>query len=344
MQSLRGIAFLLGLLGGFVLPGGSVFSQAGGEDPSLRDPRLGGSRGRMRYRIARAPYEHVETPDVITLRGGIRLEAYFLEIYGSWLVFYVKETADSWLKEEVPRSEVASIEFDSYLDRDPVEPREIRRAAKQPVPKQEILSGAFTATQGRYTSWKITFKSEVSKFEDFSEDATEYGSVHIESRFHQTIGGEPRAHDVKVDGKYYLYAPGTVNNKDWVLVLSEMVGRQVDRAPTVTMLAERVPDETLILDFSRGRESFTLQWSNLGAWTWTSIVGLHFRRMPEDGGARRRILGPARDKEPRDPDKPRRSRTDWRDPRAQRTRVATGHRWRTGSWGKPTTYWNARSR
>src|SRR6058998_3747000 len=70
------------------------------------DPRLGGETGKSRYRIARGPSEEVQVPDVITLKDGRKLEAYFLNIYGDSFVFYVKETERSWLREVASRSDI----------------------------------------------------------------------------------------------------------------------------------------------------------------------------------------------------------------------------------------------
>src|SRR5512145_2144400 len=80
-----------------------------GEPGSLDDPRLGGPRGRLRSRVVRAPGEVVEVPDVLTLKDGTSLEAYWLAAYGDRLVFFVKETEGSWLREEVSRADVAEV-------------------------------------------------------------------------------------------------------------------------------------------------------------------------------------------------------------------------------------------
>ena len=352
MKGLPGVLWVLAVLACW----GPTF--AGDGSDYEQDPRTGGTRGRLRYRIARGPDEQVETPDVVSLKDGRTMEAYFLEVYGDWLVFYVKETERSWLKEEVPRSEVKGVEFHQYLDRDPLEPRTIERASKQPVLKDDILSGAFTGKQGRYTDWSITFRSEIEKFRKGAEDATEYGSVEVESRFYQEVDGKVIDHGIRARGSYYLYAPGTVNNKEWVLVLAEMVHSEIDRSPEKGWYTESIPDETFILYFSPQKDSFRLEWSNVGEWSWTPLVGVRLQRSSGDGepGAPRSWDAPDPAREDRGSGSPSRSRGGYRiqdDGRAYLAsrdpwgdgRVSTegrGRRWQVDGWKRPRSSWNGR--
>ena len=275
----------LELLAIFVVTG-SLFggeAQADRADLTRQDPRLVDPRGQSRYRVVRSANEAVEVPDVVTLKNGVKLEAYFLQVYGSWLVFYVKETDRSWLKEEVPRSEVTGIEFHQYLERDPVEPKVIERAKKQPVRKEDVLSGVFTAKEGSHSTWRLTFLSEIDAVRDFAEDSTDYGTVEFESRSLRKVG---RTSEVRGEASYFLYAPNTVNNKDWVLVLSEIVHTEVERGRTVTLSTSSLPDETFILRFGPDRKTFELEWSNLGNWTWGALVDKRFQKTEEEGDER----------------------------------------------------------
>ncbi len=285
----------------------STFAARADEDPYGDHPRLGGREGRLRSWISRAPSEEVQTPDVITLKGGVKREAYFLNVYGDRFVYYVKETARTWLREEVQRTEVESVDFSQYLDQDPVAPRKVERARKQPAVKNDVLSGVFRASQGRGTRWTASFQSELDKFLEYSEDATDYGTVELESSFVQQVerdlppavlprgstrGGRDscavwprktftRSHEVRAKGKYYLYAPGTVNNEDWVLVLSEVIQSEIDHGRDTSIFTTVIPDETFIVAFSPEKDTFRLAWSNVGGWTWSSLVGIAFERLAD---------------------------------------------------------------
>jgi len=251
----------------------------GQEEPSSSQPHLSGPSGSFRHRITRHPMEVVEIPDVITLKDGARIEAYFLNVYGDWYVFYVKETETSWLREELPRSEIASVEELQYLDRDPVSPRRIVAARKQPVPKEDLLSGVFTAAQGRHVKWEITFESEIDLYAAWSEDATDYGRVIIQSKSVRRADGVRLSHRAEARARYYLYAPHTVNNEDWVLLVSDAIQKATEYGSEKSLSTLPVPDETFILYFSPERDTFRLAWSNLGGWTWAALTQLSFRRV-----------------------------------------------------------------
>jgi hypothetical protein len=261
---------------GLVLGAGFLPAQEAAREP---DPRLGGAKGRLRYRVVRGPAEEIEAPDVLTLKDGRKVEAYFLNVYGDWLVFYVKDDERSWLKEELPRSEVAAVDFDQYLPKDPLLPASIEAAAKQPVPKDDFLTGAFEAAKGRSARFQLKFTSEIDKLFNYTEDATDYGTVEVESRSASGWGKDARSHEVSGWGRYYLYAPGSINNKEWVLLLSEVVVREVDRGFDTVLFTNVVPDEAFICKLNPEKDSFQLEWSNLGSWTWSALTGMTFRRV-----------------------------------------------------------------
>jgi hypothetical protein len=276
------------------------------ESPYGDHPRLGGGVGSLRSKIVRGPSEEVQPPDVLTLKGGQRVEAYFLNVYGDRLVYYVKETDRSWLREETLRSEVETIDFQQYLDKDPVAPRKVERARKQPARKLDLLSGVFRGQIGRDTYWTLSFQSELDKYLEFSEDATDYGTIEIETSYLQRVeeglppsllprgstqGGKTeyyrwprsrfaRSHEVHAVGKYYLFAPGSIANDDWVLTVAGVIQSEVDHGRDTSLFTTEVPDETFMLYFNPEKSTFRLEWSNVGGWTWTSLVGPEFVRLP----------------------------------------------------------------
>ena len=223
----------------------------------------------------------VGVPDVIRLKDGSEIEAYFLNVYRDWYVFYIKETETSWLREEVPRSEIASVEEYQYLDEDPLAPRKIVAARKQPAAKEDRLSGVFTATQGRHIKWRITFESEIDLYAAWSEDATDYGRVIVESKSDARSSATRLTHRAEARGRYYLYAPHTVNNEDWVLIIAGAIQKATQYGSEKTLSTNTVPDETFILYFSPEKDTFRLAWSNLGGWTWAALTRLSFRRVPD---------------------------------------------------------------
>jgi hypothetical protein len=284
-------------------------SHPAAEEPrSVDDPRLGGPTGRLRYRIARGPDELVETPDVVTLKDGTQHEAYWLRAFGNRLVFYVKETETSWLREEVSRGDVAEVRFGEYLDRDPLETKPIEPARKQPVPKSDLLNGVFAATLGRNGSIAASFASEIDKAIPYAEDATDHGAFELESRMSQGDFRGAWSHCVRATGKYFLYAPNTIRNREWVLTLTQVVHSELDRTWDTSVETNFVPDETFILRFAPGKDEFRLEWSNQGNWTWAALTQVTFHRvlgegppggrqgewMRDDRGGRPRRIEPAR--------------------------------------------------
>jgi hypothetical protein len=307
------------------------------------DPRLGGAKGRLRYRIVRGPAEEIEVPDVLTLKDGRKLEAYFLNVYGDWLVFYVKDDERSWLKEELPRTEVVSVDFDQYLPKDPLLPRSIGPSSKQPVPKDDFLGGVFEAAKGRNTRFKLTFTSEIDKLFNYTEDATDYGTVEVESQSASGSGKDARSHEVGGSGRYYLYAPGSINNSEWVLLLSEVVVREVDKGFDTTLFTNVVPDEAFICRFDPVKDAFRLEWSNLGSWTWSSLTDMTFRRTgvdrpPREEPVRQRTPG-RREFVEREPTLVLASRAAPPPERKPVSEQPASRRWRTDDWKPPPRRW-----
>jgi hypothetical protein len=336
-------ARILGVFGLLAMTG-FLQAQEPAEEP---DPRLGGEMGRLRYRIARGPAEEIEAPDVLTLRDGRRIEAHFLNVYGDRLVFYVKQEERTWLREELYRSEVASVAFDQYLPEDPLLPRSIEPAEKQPAPKDDFLAGVFEAAKGRSARFKLTFTSEIDKLFTYTEDATDYGTVEVETRSSSGTGDHARSHEVSGWGRYYLYAPGSINNEEWVLLLSEVVVREVDRGFDTVLFTNIVPDEAFILRLSPEKDSFKLEWSNLGSWHWSSLTNATFRRAVRDGRAPRSDEPVRLRPRPGDPRGP----TLELEPTLVLASSATGsrpaatpaapgaRRWRTDGWKPPPRRW-----
>lgn len=232
-----------------------------------------------RYLIARGPNEFVPPPDILILDDGSRIEAHFLAFYGERAVYFVEEGDRFWTRREVPRARVTLVERGQYLERDPLEPLSIRKSTKQPVPKREVLSGVFTGLQGRHTHWRIAFHSELNKLSDSAEDATELGRFHLRSTFEKTAG-ERFSHEVLATGNYHLYAPGTVRNEDWLLVLTDIVESDRNHAPEQSYSTRTLPYEALMVSFSPDQETFRLAWSTIGESAWAAITQVEFRRLP----------------------------------------------------------------
>ena len=120
--------------------------------------------------------------------------------------------------------------------------------------------------------WTLTFRSETNKPLAYSEDATEYGSVVIEGkRDDRDTEYKSRTRSI---GTYELYAPGTVNNSEWVLYLSKMAHYEKERfAREGTWNSGVLSDDILIVEFrDQERDSFQLHWSNHSSKAWGSLV------------------------------------------------------------------------
>ncbi len=230
-----------------------------------------------RSRVRRGLYEETPVPDVLVLEDGRRVEAYFLQAYGDRFVYYEKEGDRVWGRAAIPRSHVRTVLRGEYLERDPVAPA-IRIGAKQPVRKSDVLSGSFSGKQDRWTTWRFRFYSESHKPGTYTEDATEFGSFVLESWRERG----PYRGSTWSTGTYFLYAPRTVNNEDWVLVLEEISHVERDRTDHRSWLTGSVPNDTLIVKFSADGDRFGLLWSNLSSGTWSALPQVEFQR--ERGG------------------------------------------------------------
>jgi hypothetical protein len=150
-----------------------------------------------------------------------------------------------------------------------------------------------------------------------------------------------RAHESRAEGRYHLYAPGSVNNDEWVLALSNILVSETDHGRDTSISAGVVSDETLILYFSPERGSFRLAWSNVGSWTWASIVGITFERVEEaEPRPLERYSPPARPGviEPRSAPRP----APVQRPRESERILAANEpvrKWGIRGWGAPKTRW-----
>ncbi len=240
----------------------------------------------FRSRVYRNPGEETPIPDVLVLKNGLKIEAYFLQAYANRLVFYFKENGRSFVREEIPRSKVASVLYEQYVERDSSEARLIKRSRKQPVRKKNVLAGKYKGVQDRYTMWDVVFHSETNKPLPYAEDATEYGTFVIES--HRTMPSG-YANETWNMGRYSLYAPKTVNNEEWVLELTQVTHSERDRTDHVSWFSGSIQDDILIVQFSP-RGGFRLAWSNLSSGAWTILPQVEFQPA---GGSGRSPGGPS---------------------------------------------------
>ena len=237
------------------------------------------------------PRAFTSPPDLLHLKGSgkIVVEAWSLSIDGDVLRYRVLDRNGRWYKESRSKSEVASISigrhYEDYKAQEeakntPPEPVRVSRAEKKPVKKQEILAGTFRANQGRYTKWTLTFSSEVNKYYDHADGATEYGLFHIYSH-HRKPDQKSGYHENKVTakGQYFLYAPGVVGNDEWVLNLTRATYSENDISPRNTSFSDRLQDEVLIVKFTRDGRTLELDWANQSGWQWASPVQQTYRRV-----------------------------------------------------------------
>ena len=230
-----------------------------------------------RTRIFRRYDESVSVPDVLVLKSGGKIEAYFLEAYRDFFVFYTKESDFTWVRDTIDQSAVATVLREQYLPQDPSRTQKIRRARKQPVAKQSVMAGTHNGWQDRNTRWKFTFRSEVNKPLTHTEDATEYGRFVLESEHRMPGGGY--ANRTRAFGQYYLFAPNTVNNTEWVLNLIEVSYSETDYAGQETRLqTTSLIDDTLIVEFAESGDRFRLYWSNLSSRALAGLPQVDFRR------------------------------------------------------------------
>lgn len=304
-----------------------------------QDADLGYRDGR-RAVVSRGPDEEIPIPDVLEMLDGTRLEAYFLAQYDERVVFFLRAGERLWHRHVVPASEVRSIDPGRHLERDPVGATVIRRATKQPVVKEDLLAGVFHGRRGRFAAWRIVFQSDVDKIVAYSEDATEFGRFTAESTYHQPLPGErrkPIAHATRATGTYHLYRPHTISNKDWVLVVTDVIQNQTDYQGHRTLDQRVIPREAFIVNFDGnpnepGGAGFRLEWANIGSSTWAALTQVRFtrgatrpptpvHRLLPSSAAKPVVLSVGRSLEP--------TRRSARAPRA----TPGLRRWRTG-WGR----------
>lgn len=231
----------------------------------------------FRTRIFRRFDEGVSVPDVLILRNGVKIEAYFLEAYDEYFIFFEKESDFTWVRDSINQNAVQTVLREQYLPEDPSRTRKIRRARKQPVLKQSVVAGTYQGWQDRYTRWSVAFQSEVNKPLNFSEDSTEYGRFVLESEHRMSGGGY--SNKTRATGQYYLYAPNTVNNTEWVLSLVEVAYSEADTAGKETRLQTMsLIDDLLIVEFINSQDRFRLHWSNLSSRALAVLPQVEFQR------------------------------------------------------------------
>ncbi len=244
-----------------------------------------------RIRIIRPTRTLTGPPDLLVLKNGQLVEAWGLGVSGDRISFRTRDARGTWFGDSVSKTTVATIHIGrSRLEHEaleaarttPVEPPRVEIAEEQPVRKLEVLSGKFLAKQGKFTNWTFSFSSELNKYYTFAEDATEYGQFMLRS-YHQKpgLGGRSQENEVIAKGKYFLYAPGSIGNEDWVLNLSNVVYIENDISPRRTFFSDRLPDEVLIVKFSEDGRVMQLRWANHSGWQWTAPVQQTYYRLGE---------------------------------------------------------------
>jgi hypothetical protein len=255
-----------------------------------------------RIKIVRAPSAApAGPPDLLFFPAGRIEEAWDLAISGATVSFRKRGADGGYVDESVPKSELRSIligrTLESYLAEAArtaaPEPVEVTEAEKQPAPRAEILAGRFAAMQGRYTRWTFSFMSEINKYYADAENATEYGVFFLRSHQRRPVGETGvQENEVIARGKYFLYAPGTMSNDEWVLNLSSVVYIENDISPRKTFFSDRLPDEVFIVKLSRDGRVMDLKWANHAGWQWSAPVEQTYYRIGDPpaslGGAAQR--------------------------------------------------------
>ena len=222
------------------------------------------------------------SPDLLFFKNGAIVEAWNLNLSKNIISFVSQDRNGRWSRESQPRSKLLTIRINQTMEehikleeesRKKPEPVEITSAKHQPIQRRDIISGKFFARQGKYTWWTFKFISELNKFYEHSEEATEYGQFQIRSHYIKPDGkGGVYENEVIARGRYFLYSPGSMGNKDWVLNLTKATYIENDISPRVAFITERLSDEVLIVKFSKDRRSFNLEWANYSGWQWTSPI------------------------------------------------------------------------
>ena len=254
-----------------------------------------------------------------------------------------------------PLDYVVQTDRGQRLDTHPLQATAIRSAKKQPAEKREVLAGVYTGIRGRYSSWRAEFHSQIGKPEDYSEDATEYGTFTMVNSYRQSSRDAKFAHEVHVRGNYHLYAPGAVNNDDWLLVCTDVVFGERDQSPQQSLATRVLPYEAFMVKFfDRSYSAFRLEWSTVGESAWAGVTQLTFERPAAERPATRQYRRSAPAVQPRrDSARPRRMLADAAAPNETRTRTPRPQpasfvvasksprerRSRLGTWRKPQLRW-----
>lgn len=233
-------------------------------------------------------------PDLLFFKDGFVAEAWDLKLVGIMLEYNVLRGDGEKVVKRRQKYEVVNIQFGRTLQ-DFIDAQEqaktsqtpvVAPAKKQPIRQQELLAGKFLAKQGRYTKWSFTFTSELNKYYPSARNATEYGIFALRSRMEQAVSAkEVHKNDVIAKGKYFLYAPGTFGNTDWVLNLTDVSYTENDISPRQSIYTERLRDEVFILKLSKDYNVFHLEWANQEGWQWTSPTQQTFYRSKQAGTA-----------------------------------------------------------
>ena len=226
-------------------------------------------------------------PDLLFFKDGYVAEAWDLKIEGIGLEYNVLGRDQQKIPKRRQKYEVVNIQFGRTLEdflNDQKQTKESRSpvvapAKQQPVRHQEILAGKFYAKQGRYTKWSCTFTSQLNKYYPHARNATEYGTFVLRSVMEQPVSDKVvHKNEVLAKGKYFLYAPETFGNTDWVLNLTEVSYTENDISPRQSIYTERLRDEVFILKLSKDFNVFHLEWANQEGWQWTSPTQQTFYR------------------------------------------------------------------
>lgn len=246
------------------------------------------ARGQNKIIVVKTPGKPVDVkPDLLFYKDGRIFEVFDLTIQRQSVRYtYYDENEQPFTRDD-HKHRILAIQFsrtlkdylaDQNLPEEPATPA-VAPAEKQPVKKEEVLAGTYFARQGRFTRWTATFTSQLHKYYEHARNATEYGTFVIKSHMLQPVPGEERhENEVLAKGQYFLYAPGVFGNENWVLNLTRVAYTEHDISPRRSIYTERLRDEIFILNLSRDRNVFSLEWANQEGWQWTSPTQQTFYR------------------------------------------------------------------
>lgn len=275
-----------------------VCGRAGAEETPIEKAAAAGKNPIIVVEADRPAESALGRPDLLFLKDGRVLEVWALRMEGPILGYHLRGEDGELASRTRAKYEVVAIQpgrslEDYRKDQEqasaPDEPL-VTRARKQPVRHEEVLAGRFAARQGRSTRWLFTFKSELNKYYEYAQNATEYGTFVLRSHNRQEDGGELlHESETIAKGRYFLYAPGVFGNEDWVLNLSRVSYSENDLFPHQSMYTEKLQDEVFLLKLARDRNVFHLEWANHEGWQWTSPTQQTFYRIdaPRAGLTRR---------------------------------------------------------